>query len=41
MVAASFVVPSEIGKRIQIIPQATDNRPPPLVGYRRIVRNIK
>lgn len=38
---ASFVVPDEPGKEIHIICEVTDNGGPPLVGYRRIIFNIK
>ena len=38
---ASFVVPNEPGKQVQIILEVTDNGTPTLVGYQRIVCNIK
>jgi hypothetical protein len=38
---ASFVVPNEPGKQVQIILEVTDNGTPPLVGYRRILCTIK
>ena len=38
---ASFVVPSEPGKQVHIILEVTDNGTPPLVGYQRIICNIK
>lgn len=38
---ASFVVPNEPGKQIQIILEVTDNGTPPLVGYQRVICNIK
>jgi len=38
---ASFVAPDEPGKQIQIILEVTDNGTPPLVGYQRILCNIK
>jgi hypothetical protein len=38
---ASFVVPDEPGKQIHIILEVTDDGTPPLVGYQRIICNIK
>jgi Cellulose-binding Sde182, nucleoside hydrolase-like domain/Cellulose-binding protein Sde0182, C-terminal domain len=38
---ASFVVPSEPGKQVQIILEVTDSGTPPLVGYQRMLCNIK
>jgi hypothetical protein len=38
---ASFVVPNESGKQVHIILEVTDNGTPPLVGYQRIIFNIK
>lgn len=38
---ASFVVPNEPGKQVHIILEVTDSGTPPLVGYQRIVCNIK
>ncbi len=38
---ASFVVPDEPGKQVHIILEATDNGTPPLVGYQRVICNIK
>ncbi len=38
---ASFEVPNEPGKQIQIILEVTDNGTPSLVGYQRIIFNIK
>jgi hypothetical protein len=38
---ASFVVPSEPGKQVHIILEVTDDGTPPLVGYQRIICNIK
>ncbi len=38
---ASFVVPDEPGKQVHIILEVTDNGTPPLVGYQRVVCNIK
>ena len=38
---ASFVTPNEPGKQIHIILEVTDDGTPPLVGYQRIVCNIK
>ena len=38
---ASFVVPNEPGKQVHIILEVTDNGTPPLVGYQRIIYNIK
>ena len=38
---ASFVVPNEPGKQIQIILEVTDNGTPSLVGYQRVICNIK
>jgi hypothetical protein len=38
---ASFVVPDEPGKLIHIILEVTDDGTPPLVGYQRVVCNIR
>ncbi|MCA9127239.1 MAG: DUF1593 domain-containing protein [Planctomycetales bacterium] len=38
---ASFVVPNEPGKQIQIILEVTDNGTPTLVSYQRLICNIK
>lgn len=38
---ASFVAPKEPGKQVHIILEVTDNGTPPLVGYQRIVFDIK
>ncbi len=38
---ASFVAPGEPGKQIHIILEVTDDGTPPLVGYQRIICNIK
>lgn len=38
---ASFVVPNDPGKQIQIILEVTDNGTPPLVGYQRVICNIR
>ena len=38
---ANFVAPDEPGKQVQIILEVTDNGTPPLVGYQRIICNIK
>ncbi len=38
---ASFVAPNEPGKQLQIILEVTDNGAPPLVGYGRVIFNIK
>jgi len=38
---ASFVVPDEPGKQVHIILEVTDNGEPSLVGYRRVICNIK
>lgn len=38
---AGFVVPNEPGKQVLIILEVTDKGTPPLVGYQRIVCNIK
>jgi hypothetical protein len=38
---ASFVVPNEPGKQVHIILEVTDNGTPPLMGYQRIVCDIK
>ena len=38
---ASFVVPNEPGKQVQIILEVTDNGTPPLTGYQRVICNIK
>lgn len=38
---ASFVAPNEPGKQVQIILEVTDNGPPPLTGYQRVLCNIK
>jgi hypothetical protein len=38
---ASFVAPIEPGKQVHIILEVTDNGTPPLVGYQRVVCNIK
>jgi len=38
---ASFVAPNEPGKQVQIILEVRDNGTPPLVGYQRVLCNIK
>jgi hypothetical protein len=38
---ASFIVPNEPGKQAHIILEVTDNGAPPLVGYLRVICNIK
>ena len=38
---ASFVIPYEPGKQVQIILEATDDGSPPLVGYQRVVFTIE
>ena len=38
---ASFVAPDEPGKQVQVILEVTDDGTPPLVGYQRIICNIK
>ncbi|HEU6447189.1 MAG TPA: nucleoside hydrolase-like domain-containing protein [Verrucomicrobiae bacterium] len=38
---ASFVAPNEPGKQVQIILEVTDDGTPPLVGYQRVLCNIK
>ena len=38
---ASFVIPDEPGKQVQIILEATDDGSPPLVGYQRVVFTIE
>ncbi|MEO8352894.1 MAG: hypothetical protein ABI680_14270 [Chthoniobacteraceae bacterium] len=38
---ASFVAPNEPGKQVHIILEVTDNGTPPLVGYQRIICDIK
>jgi Cellulose-binding Sde182, nucleoside hydrolase-like domain/Cellulose-binding protein Sde0182, C-terminal domain len=38
---ASFVVPNEPGKQVHIILEVTDDGTPALVGYQRIICNIK
>ena len=38
---ASFVVPDEPGKQVHIILEVTDDGTPPLVGYQRVLCNIK
>lgn len=38
---ASFIVPDEPGKQVHIILEVTDNGEPSLVGYRRVICNIK
>ena len=38
---ATFVVPDEPGKQVHIILEVTDNGEPSLVGYRRVICNIK
>ncbi len=38
---ASFVVPDEPGKQVHIILEVTDGGTPPLVGYQRVICNIK
>jgi len=38
---ASFVVPDETGKQIQIILEVTDDGTPPLVGYQRVICDIQ
>lgn len=40
-VKASFVAPHEPGKQVHIILEVTDNGTPPLVGYQRIICEIK
>jgi hypothetical protein len=41
LTAASLVVPNESGKEIHILLEVTDDGTPPLVGYQRVVCNIK
>lgn len=38
---ASFVVPDEPGKQVYVILEVTDDGAPPLVGYQRLIFNIK
>ena len=38
---ANFVAPNKPGKQIHIILEVTDNGTPPLVGYQRIICNIR
>jgi hypothetical protein len=38
---ASFVAPNEPGKQVHIILDVTDDGAPPLVGYQRIIYNVK
>lgn len=38
---ASFVVPNESGKQVQIILEVTDDGTPPLTHYQRVICNIK
>ncbi|MFO1489100.1 MAG: DUF1593 domain-containing protein [Verrucomicrobiota bacterium] len=38
---ASFVVPNEPGKQVQIILEVTDEGTPPLTGYQRVICTIK
>ena len=38
---ASFVVPDEPGKQVHIILEVTDGGTPPLVGYQRVICDIK
>ncbi len=38
---ASFVVPNEPGKQVHIILEVTDHGTPSLVGYQRVIGNIK
>ena len=38
---ASFVVPNEPGKQVQIILEVTDDGMPPLTGYQRVIFNIQ
>jgi hypothetical protein len=38
---ASFVVPNEPGKQVYVILQVTDDGAPPLVGYQRLIFNIR
>jgi hypothetical protein len=38
---ASIVIPDESGKQVHIILEVTDNGEPSLVGYRRVICNIK
>ena len=38
---ASFVAPNEPGRQVHIILEVTDDGTPPLVGYQRIICNIK
>ncbi|MCA9129075.1 MAG: hypothetical protein KDB22_18435 [Planctomycetales bacterium] len=38
---ASFVVPDEPGKQVGIMLEVTDDGTPPLVGYQRVLGNIK
>jgi hypothetical protein len=38
---ASFVAPDEPGKQVHIILEISDNGVPPLVGYQRVICNIK
>ena len=38
---ASFIAPNEPGKQVHIILEVTDNGTPPLVGYQRVICNIR
>ncbi len=38
---ASFIAPDEPGKQVHVILEVTDDGTPPLVGYQRIICNIK
>jgi hypothetical protein len=38
---ASFVVPSESGRRVYVILEVEDDGAPPLVAYRRLVFDIR
>ncbi len=38
---ASFVAPNEPGKQVHIILEVTDNGTPPLVGYQRVICDIR
>jgi autotransporter-associated beta strand protein len=41
MNGANFVVPNEVGKRVHIILEVTDDGTPPLTRYRRVICNIQ
>lgn len=38
---ASFITPNEPGKQVHIILEVTDSGTPVLIGYQRILYNIK